>query len=204
MIELLAVLSLSAALGLRVAFPLLLIGLIQGELLWSNVPFLSNVHPQVLFGLLMSWSLSELILPKWLLGQRFLQGLQLVLSPLGGAIASLTAVYLSHETHTPLWIFAITGALLALVLQLVQVGWFYRLRGIPLWGIWLQDILCLVLVLSAFGYPHQGGLIAMVLLWLAVRSATMWRNQQYSPYHPADAASDAQSYAYRDQRIEHV
>ena len=69
MIELLAVLSLSAALGLRVAFPLLLIGLIQGDLLWSNVPFLSSVHPQLLFGLLMSWSLSELILPKWLLGQ---------------------------------------------------------------------------------------------------------------------------------------
>ena len=204
MIELLAVLSLSAALGLRVAFPLLLIGLIQGDLLWSNVPFLSNIHPQFLFGLLMSWSLSELILPKWLLGQRFLQGLQLVLSPMGGAIASLTAVYLSHETQTPLWIFAIVGALLALVLQLVQVGWFYRLRGIPLWGVWLQDILCLLLVLFAFGYPQQGGLIAMILLWLAVRSATIWRHQRYSPHYQPSCKGDVRSRQYRDQSIEHV
>lgn len=204
MIELLAVLSLSAALGLRVAFPLLLIGLIQGELLWSNVPFLSGIHPQILFGLLISWSLSELILPKWLLGQRFLQGLQLVLSPLGGAIASLTAVYLSHETQTPLWIFAIVGALFALVLQLVQVGWFYRLRGIPLWGVWLQDILCLLLVLLAFGYPHQGGLIAMILLWLAVRSSTMWRRQRQSPHYQPSIEGDAHSRQYRKQSIEHV
>ena len=123
---------------------------------------------------------------------------------MGGAIASLTAVYLSHETQTPLWIFAVVGALLALVLQLVQVGWFYRLRGIPLWGVWLQDILCLLLVLFAFGYPHQGGLIAMILLWLAVRSATMWRHQRYSPHYQSDRKGEVYPRQYRDRPIEHA
>ena len=178
MIELLAVLSLSAAVGLRIALSLLLIGLIHGDLLWSHVPVLSAVHPQVLFGFLTSWSLSELILPKWLLGQRVLQGIQLLLSPLVGAIASLTIVYLSQNHLTPPWILGMVGGLLALVLQLVQVGWFYRLRGIPRWGTCLQDFLCLTLVFSAFDAPHEGGLLALMLLWLAIRSSVLWRNQQ--------------------------
>ena len=185
MIELLAVLSLSAATGFRLALPLLLLGLIQGDLLWSHVPLLSVFHPQILFGFLMSWALSELILPKWLLGQRVLQGVQLLLSPIVGAIVSLTMV-LSHDTQAVPWILGIVGALLALVLQLVQVGWFYRLRGIPLWGVWLQDILCLVLVVLAFDAPHEGGVMALIMLLLALRSAVLWRKQQQSPYYCGD------------------
>lgn len=185
MIELLAVLSLSAATGLRIALPLLLLGLIHGDLLWSHVPLLSAFHPQILFGFLISWTLFELILPKWLLGQRVLQGLQLLLSPIVGAIASVTVI-LSHDTHAFSWVLGVVGALLALVLQLVQVGWFYRLRGIPLWGIWLQDILCLILVFSAFDAPHEGGILALVMLLLSLRSAMLWREQQYSPYYRGD------------------
>ncbi|NEP36889.1 MULTISPECIES: DUF4126 family protein, partial [unclassified Moorena] len=63
---------------------------------------------------------------------------------------------------------------LAFVLQLVQVGWFYRLRGLPLWVVFLQDFLCVVLIILAFDAPEQGGLIALLLLWLAIRSSKHW------------------------------
>ncbi|MEM9216904.1 MAG: DUF4126 domain-containing protein [Cyanobacteria bacterium P01_F01_bin.150] len=198
MIELLAVLSLAAAAGLRTAMPLLLIGLIHGDLLWSHVPVLSAFHPQILSGFLVSWSLLELILPKWLLGQRVLQRIQLLLSPLVGAIASLTVVYLSQNSPTPSWLLGVIGALLALVLQLVQVGWFYRLRGIPVWGTCLQDILCFILVLLAFDAPHEGGLLALTLLWLAIRSSALWQKQRNSPYFQADR----QPYTSRSKPIE--
>jgi hypothetical protein len=73
-----------------------------------------------------------------------------------------------------IWVIAVTGGLLALVLQLVQAGWFYRLRGLPLWVIFTQDILCVFLVIFALDAPKQGGLIAMLLLWFAIRSSTEW------------------------------
>ncbi|MFM7575806.1 MAG: DUF4126 family protein, partial [Microcystaceae cyanobacterium] len=46
-IGLLAILSASAAAGMRVALPLLIIGLLQGDL-WSQVPVLSQVNPRLL------------------------------------------------------------------------------------------------------------------------------------------------------------
>ncbi|MCA1991850.1 MAG: DUF4126 family protein, partial [Coleofasciculus sp. S288] len=72
------------------------------------------------------------------------------------------------------WTVGIVGGLLALVLQLVQVGWFYRLRGLPLWAVFIQDVLCVALVIFAFDAPQPGGLIALLLLWLATRSSTLW------------------------------
>lgn len=44
-LEVLAVLSAAAAGGLRLALPLLLIGLLQGEQLWSQVPLLRHFSP---------------------------------------------------------------------------------------------------------------------------------------------------------------
>lgn len=187
MIELLTVLSLSAATGLRTALPLLLLGVFQGTLLWSHVPLLSAIHPQFLFGCLMSWSLSELIFSKSLLGQRVLQTIQLLMSPFVGAIASFTVV-LAHDHQSPAWLLVLVGALLALVLQLVQVGWFYRLRGLPIWGVFLQDFLCFLLVFLALDFPSKGGLLALGLLWAAIRSSTLWQQQKYSPYFQAEEA----------------
>ena len=61
------------------------------------------------------------------------------------------------------------------MLTLVQVGWFFRLRGIPIWLVCLEDILCIGLVFFAFNAPQEGGLIALLLLWLAIRSSNSWR-----------------------------
>ena len=72
------------------------------------------------------------------------------------------------------WIFGAVGGLVALVLQLVKVGWFYRLKGLPAWAVLLEDILCVLLVLFAFKAPNSGGLIALLLLWLAIRSSQSW------------------------------
>ena len=176
MIDVLAALSASAAGGMRVALPLLLIGLMQNDRLWSQVPILARFHPQVVVAILVSWSGFELFAAKSFLGQRIQQGLQLFLSPVAGAILGLTVA--SNRNLEP-WLVGIlggVGGMLALVIYLVQAGWFYRLRGIPLWAAIVEDVLCISLVFMAFGAPRQGGLIALLLLWFAIRTSSQWRS----------------------------
>ncbi|NEN93123.1 MAG: DUF4126 domain-containing protein [Okeania sp. SIO3H1] len=173
MVEVLAALSASAAAGIRIALPLLLIGLWQNDL-WSKVPVLSNISPQIVVGVLVSWSLFEIFASKKLLGQRILNLIQLLFSPIVGAIMSMA---IAKATNLEDWltiVMGVVGGLLALVLQLVQVGWFYRWRGLPVWMLLVQDILCICLVIFAFDAPQQGGLIALLLLWLAIRSYQDW------------------------------
>jgi len=69
------------------------------------------------------------------------------------------------------------GGLLALVLKLVQVGWFFRLGRIPLVVIFIEDLLSALLIIFSLKAPKQGGLIALLLLWIALRSSTEWRRQ---------------------------
>lgn len=175
MIEILATLSISAAAGIRVALPLLLIALIYSDALWTEMPLLSSLPKSVAIGILVGWSLAEVLLSKTRLSQRFLQMIQLVLGPFVGAIAGIgVARALSIDTRL-IPLVGLVGGLLALVLQLVQVGWFFRLRGLPIWVIFAQDFLCVSLVLFAFDAPRQGGLIALLLLWLAIRSTKEWQ-----------------------------
>lgn len=176
MIEILAALSASAAVGMRIALPLLIIGLLYSDNLWADVPVLSHIPPRIVLGVLVSWSLVELLISKERLGQRFLQIVQLLFSPFVGAIAGITVARSADVPGMVAMLLGIVGGLLAFVLQLVQVGWFYRLRGLPIWVIFLQDFLCVSLVLLAFDAPEQGGLIALLLLWLAIRSSSLWQN----------------------------
>lgn len=183
LLPLLAALSASAAAGMRIALPLLVIGLLRLDYLWADVPLLSKVHPQVLLGILTSWSLFELVGSKKLLGQRVNQLIQLGFSPLVGALMAITALQMTPINFQPIWLVAIIGGLFAFVLKIVQVGWFFRLQGLPLWVMLLEDILCVFLVFFAFEAPQQGGLVAMFLLWLAVRSSSEW----YRWYHQQSA-----------------
>lgn len=175
MIALLAALSASAAAGLRVALPLLVIGLLYGETIWAQAPLLSLIPPRVVLGVLVSWSLFELLGSKQLLGQRTLQIIQLVFSPIAGTILGVAIAEFTDREAPMILIMGVLSGLLALVLQLVQVGWFYRLQGLPLWAIFAQDGLCIALTLFAFDAPRQGGVIALLLLWLAIRSTNEWR-----------------------------
>ncbi len=191
MVGLLAALSASAAGGMRIALPLLLIGLLRIDKLWSEIPLLSGVHPQVAITILVSWSLLELFASKTFVGQRVLQIVQIIFSPIVGAIMGIAIAQVSSIEEIiahpwMLWIIGIVGGLLALVLQLVQAGWLYRLRGLPIWVIFLQDVLCISLVLFAFDAPRQGGLVAMILLWLAIRSSKEWYRWYKSQGIPGD------------------
>jgi Domain of unknown function (DUF4126) len=172
--ELLAILSAASAGGLRLALPLLLISLLYGDKLWAKVPILSHLPPPLILSGLISWSIFELVISTSLLGQRVLQVTQLLLSPLIGAILGIAVARFSGVA-TPVWVIGLVSGLLALVLQLVQIGWFYRLGKLSLWMILAQDLLCLVLVLFAIKAPEQGGLIALLLLWLAIRSSKDWQ-----------------------------
>ncbi|MGV0028763.1 DUF4126 domain-containing protein [Phormidesmis priestleyi] len=187
MIELLlAVLSASAAAGMRIALPLLVIGLVFGGDLWSRVPILRSLSPPIVLGVLVSWSLLEIFASKNRVGQRSLQIVQLFLSPIVGAMMGLA---ITQATDVPVWqsnLLGVVGGLLALVLQLVQVGWFYRLSGLPLWVIFVQDVLCVALVLFAFDAPRQGGIIALLLLWLAIRSSKNWQRWYRQQRRPGE------------------
>jgi hypothetical protein len=76
----------------------------------------------------------------------------------------------------PLWLIAGVGGLLAFVIKLVQVGWFFRLHGLPIWVTLAEEFLCIILVFFALSAPENGGLIALLLLWLVIRSSNLWRD----------------------------
>uniref|UniRef100_B8HRH8 DUF4126 domain-containing protein n=1 Tax=Cyanothece sp. (strain PCC 7425 / ATCC 29141) TaxID=395961 RepID=B8HRH8_CYAP4 len=193
MIELLAILAASAAGGLRLALPLLIIGLLDREMLWSQVPLLSRVSPYLVVGVLAGWSFCELFITTQLQGQRVLQLVQLLFSPLVGGILGITVAQITQITTLPTWVIGLLSGMVALVLQLVQTGWFYRLKGLPLWAILGQDLLCVGLVLFSFQAPKQGGLIALLLLWLALRSSRDWRLRYLSDHQRTPPPSDQQS-----------
>ena len=172
----LAVLSASAAAGMRIALPLLVISLLYGESLWSNLPVLAQIKPPILLSVLISWSLFELFASKKLLGQRVLQIVQLFFSPVVGALIAVTTAQIFNLDFSPIWIVGCLGAIFALLLTLVKVGWFFRLRGIPLWVAITEDVLSIALTFLAFEAPEEGGLIALILLWISIRSATAWRD----------------------------
>lgn len=182
LLGILAILSAAAAAGMRIALPLLIIGLLQGDL-WSQVPFLSEINPQVVVAVLTSWSLFELFGSKKLLGQRILQVVQLIFTPLVGGMMAITVAKLLQSgldldlefSFPPLWIVGVIGALFSLVIRLVAIGWFFRLRGLPFWVTILEDLLSVGLVFFALKAPQNGGLIAMLLLWIVIRSSTAWR-----------------------------
>jgi hypothetical protein len=186
MIEILAALSASSAAGLRIALPLLIIGLLQGDELWSRVPILSHIPPPLVIGVLVSWSLLEVSISKRRLGQRALQIIQVIFSPIVGALMGMAIARAAAMSSWLVALIGVVGGLLALVLQLVQIGWFYRLRKLPLWVVFAQDSLCVILVFFAFDAPRQGGLIALLLLWLAIRSSKEWRRWYVEQAHPSD------------------
>ena len=173
MLEVLAALSASAAAGIRIAMPLLVIGLLQNDL-WTKVPLLSRMSPQIVLGILVSWSLFEIFASKHLLGQRILNLVEVIFSPIVGTIMSMAIAKTTHVEGWLIIVIGVVGGLLALVLQLVQIGWFFRWRGLPVWMLLSQDTLCICLVIFAFDAPQQGGLIALLLLWLAIRSYQDW------------------------------
>ncbi|PNW44828.1 UNVERIFIED_CONTAM: DUF4126 domain-containing protein [Euhalothece sp. KZN 001] len=176
----LAILAISAAAGMRIALPLLIIGFMESRSYWSNVPLLNQLHPQVVLAILISWSLFELFGSKQLIGQRVLQLIQLALSPLAGLLLAVAVGKFADYTKPQLWLVGISGGGLAFLLQLVQVGWFFRLRGIPPWVAFVEDILSVLLVFYAFNAPEEGGLIAIMLVWLAIRSSTAWKKWKTS------------------------
>lgn len=174
--ELLAILAIAAATGLRVALPLLLIGLMSGEQLWSNVPLLAQLPPALVIGVLAGWSMAELLLSKDRYCQRFFQLVELLLSPLVGAIAGIA---LARSLDLSTWLYVsigITSALFATVIQLLQVGWFYRPKRPPLWVFFVIDGLCVFLAYLAFDFPNGGGIIALLLLWLVIRTSYIWKS----------------------------
>mgnify|MGYP002777921271 CR=1 FL=1 len=176
-VEILAALSTAAAAGIRITLPLLVLGLLQGENFWHNVPILSSIYPPVVLGMLISGCLIELIASKNLLGQRLLQILYLPLCPIVGAILAIAPIQ-----NSPKILIGLVGGFVALLLQLIQAGWFYRWNRFSLLLSFLQDSLCIFLVYLALRAPQLGGVLALILLGLAVNSykeLRQWYLRQY-------------------------
>lgn len=143
--------------------------------LWSDVPVLSGLPPTVVVACLVSWTIVELVFSKQIFVQRIIQSAELFLSPFVGAIAGIT---LARTFQLEIWLttwLGILGGAIALVIHLVQVGWLYRLKRPARWVIFAEDFICVCLVLFAFDAPRQGGLIALLLIWLALRTSHVWR-----------------------------
>lgn len=179
----LAVLSVSAAASMRLALPLLILSMFYSQELIAKIPLLNCVDPRVIVAIGISWSLFELFGSKKLLGQRILQIVQLIFSPFVGSLGAITMTHILEIDFKPMWLIGLIGGIFALVLTLVQVGWFFRLRGIPIWFVCLEDVLCIFLVFFAIDSPEAGGLIALLLFWLAIRSSHAWR-QWYKDKSP--------------------
>lgn len=131
--------------------------------------------------ILVIWSLLELVISKDRVNRRFLQSAELFVSPFVGTIAGLAIARLADISDSLLLVvLAATGGVLALVIQMVQVGWLYRFNSPPMWVIFVEDALCICLAFFAFDAPEQGGLIALFLLWLAIRSSVIWRRWKQS------------------------
>jgi hypothetical protein len=173
--ELLAVLSIAAAAGFRLAVPLLLIGFLSGDQLWTNVPLLSRLPPTLVLGILSSWSAAELLLSKDRQKQRYFQLIELGLSPVVGALAGIAVARTVGMVGWLNGVIALVSALLTTVIQLLQVGWFYRPKRPPLWIFFVMDGLCMTLAFLAFDSPSHGGIIALLLLWLVIRTSYVWR-----------------------------
>ncbi|WP_448380756.1 DUF4126 domain-containing protein [Gloeomargarita sp.] len=177
MMSILAVLAAAAAGGFRLAMPLLLVLILRREAGWEQVPVLGQFPPAVTLGVLSSWTLWELLALVHPWGVRLTQPLQVLLSPVvGGILGVMTAQLVGMPL--PLWeVMGLVGGALALLLQLVQTGWLYRWGRFPTWVILVQDGLCGLLIVFALEAPRQGGLIALLLLWLALRAAKDWQRQ---------------------------
>ncbi|MFZ4639773.1 MAG: DUF4126 domain-containing protein [Nodosilinea sp.] len=176
MIEILAVLSIGAATGLRVILPLLLVGLMSGDRLWADIPLVAKLPPNLVLGALVGGSIAELLLSKDRYGQRLLYPAELILSLGVGVLVGIgigRSLGLPSEFHR---VAGLISGLLALVIQFSQVGWFYRPQPLPLWMFFLVDGLCVSLALCSFYAPQLGGITALVLLWLVLRTAYRWRD----------------------------
>lgn len=174
-VTLLAILSVSAAAGMRVALPLLVVGLVKTQSFWANVPLISRVHPATILTILTVWSIFELLGSKRLLGQRVLQFLEFGFSPVVGAMLAVTVAQLAEFQAMSSWIVAIVGSVFALILQIVRMAWFLRWGGLPIWLSLVEDVLCVLLVLYAFDAPKHGGTIALLIFWIAIRSINEWK-----------------------------
>jgi hypothetical protein len=178
MLAVLTIIAAGAAAGLRTSLPLLVIGILETQW-WQQMPFLNAFPSHIVLGILSGLCFLELIAGKQFLGQRVNQIYSLIASPFVGAIMSIAAAKLYHSTAAIVGIAAIVGGLLALVLQLVQMGWFFRLRGLPIWSLMAMDLLSVSLAMFALRAPISTGIIGLLLLWMAVRSAGFW----YRWYH---------------------
>jgi hypothetical protein len=177
MTPILAVLAAAAAGGFRLALPLLLVLILRREDGWEQVPILGQFSPAVTLGILTGWTIWELLAPTYSWGIRLVQPLQVLFSPLVGWILGVMAAQLVGIPPA-LWNgMGLVGGALALLLQLVQTGWLYRWGRFPAWVILVQDGLCSLLIVFALRAPQQGGLIALMLLWLALRASKDWQRQ---------------------------
>lgn len=105
----LAVLSAAAAAGMRIGLPLLIILLLHSDELVANLPGIGWLPPRVLIAIFTMWAVFELFGSKQLLGQRILQAIALLFSPIVGAILSLTVAQVIRLEFEPLWLVGVMG-----------------------------------------------------------------------------------------------
>jgi len=170
LVAMLTALAAAAAGGMRLSSPLLILVLLSQQLnVCPESQLLAWLCQPGAIVILAFWTLFELIGSRTPLGQRLLQSVQLVLAPVVAAV--LIALILPESN----WLYVTSGAALAAILQLVQMGYVFRKGFLPLWFTLTQDLLAMALVFMALGAPLLGGLVALGMVGLALHQAQQWR-----------------------------
>jgi DNA-binding transcriptional LysR family regulator len=172
LIILFASLSAASAGGIRLGLPLLLLVFMGGAPAENG--FVHFLTQPFMFGILLAWTLVEVVASKTAIGQRVVRLVQFGLTPV--IAGTLAAAFWSGNFWAGVGV-VLSGSLLASVLQLVQSGFLFRIGPLPLWASVFQDVLCGLLVVLACYAPSLGAGLGLLLLVLALRQAQSWRKQ---------------------------
>jgi hypothetical protein len=178
-LEVLTALALAAAGGLRTSLTLWILALAALAGQPDGNALTQLIDSPLGISVLSVWCTFELVATKTALGQRLVQALQFFMAPVTGAIV---AIAFSSETGIVAQIaIGLAGAALASTLQAVTMGYFFRRGRVAIPVQFLQEGLCVLLVVLALHAPLIAGLTVFGLLGAALLQASYWRKSFNRP-----------------------
>jgi hypothetical protein len=188
-LEVLTALALAAAGGLRTSLALLILAIAAVAGQPDSNALTQMIASPLGISILSVWSLFELVATKTALGQRLVQALQFFMAPVTGAI--IASAFGSETGIVAQMTIGLAGAALASALQAVTMGYFFRRGRVTIPVQFLQEGLCVLLVILALNAPLIAGLAVFGLLGAALVQASYWRKYFNRPGTVAAVAQNS-------------
>jgi hypothetical protein len=188
-LEVLTALALAAAGGLRTSLTLLILAIAA----ITGSPESNALTPLIAsplgISILSVWSIFELVATKTALGQRLVQALQFFMAPVTGVI--IASAFSGETGIVAQMAIGLAGAALASTLQAVAMGYFFRRGRVTIPVQFLQEGLCVLLVILALNAPLVAGCAVFGLLGAALLQASHWRKYFNQPGTVATVAQNS-------------